>query len=84
MITSPRASAVTILGKTHGQGWRMYVTLQASLSGTFLQTLPEMITPLKGHALFISMQLSTDAVSSLRKVWVLIRLWKQHSVQART
>ena len=33
-------------------------------------------------ALFISMQLSTDAVSDLRKVWVLIRLWKQPSAQA--
>ena len=33
-------------------------------------------------ALFISAQLSTDAVGALRKVWVLvIRLWKQHSVQ---
>ena len=31
-------------------------------------------------ALFISSQLSTDAVSALRKVWVLIRLWKQHGV----
>ena len=28
-------------------------------------------------ALFISPQLSTDAVSALQKVWVLIRLWKQ-------
>ena len=35
-------------------------------------------------ALFISAQLSTDAVNALRKVWVLIKLWKQHSVQART
>ena len=33
-------------------------------------------------ALFISAQLSTDAVSTLRKVWVLIRLWKHPSVQA--
>ena len=71
------------------------ITLPASLSGTFLQTLPELVTPLKGHshtpsiafrhlppnparfgyategALFISAQLSTDAVSALRKVWVL-------------
>ena len=30
------------------------------------------------RALFISAQLSTDAVSSLRKVWVLLRLWKEH------
>ena len=35
-------------------------------------------------ALFISAQLSTDAVSSLRKVRVLIRLWKQPGAQART
>ena len=37
-------------------------TLRASLSGTFLQTLPDLVTPLKGHS-FISAQLSTDAVS---------------------
>ena len=35
-------------------------------------------------ALFASTQLSTDAVSALRKVWVLIRLWKQPSAQAPT
>ena len=35
-------------------------------------------------ALFISAQMSTDAVSALRKLWVLIRLSKQHSVQAPT
>ena len=35
-------------------------------------------------ALFISAQLSTDAVSALRKVWVQVRLWKQPSAQART
>ena len=34
-------------------------------------------------ALFISAQMSTDAVSAVRKVWVLIRLWKQPSAQAR-
>ena len=33
-------------------------------------------------ALFVSMQLSANTVSALSKVWVLIRLWKQHSVQA--
>ena len=57
-------------------------TLRASLSGTFLQTLPDLATPLKGHS--ISAQLSTDAVSALGKVWVLVRLWKQPSAQART
>ena len=35
-------------------------------------------------ALFISAQLSTDAVSALRKVRVLIRLWKQPSAQAES
>ena len=36
-------------------------------------------------ALFISAQLSTDAVSALRrKVWILVRLWKQPSAEART
>ena len=35
-------------------------------------------------ALFISVQLSNDAVSALRKLRVLIRLWKQPSAQART
>ena len=35
-------------------------------------------------ARFISVQLSTDMVSTLQKVWVLIRLQKQPSTQART
>ena len=34
-------------------------------------------------ALFISVQLSSDAVSALRKARALIRLWKQPSAQAR-
>ena len=34
--------------------------------------------------LFISAQLSTDAVSALPKLRVLVRLWKQPSAQART
>ena len=34
-------------------------------------------------AFFISTQLSTDAVSTLWTVWVLITLWKQLSAQAR-
>ena len=36
------------------------------------------------HVLFISAQLSTDAVSALPKLRVLVRLWKQPSAQART
>ena len=30
---------------------RSVITLRASLSGTFLQILPELLTPLKGHSL---------------------------------
>ena len=40
-------------------------TLRASLSGTFLQTLQELVTPQKGHS-FISAQLSADSVSAIR------------------
>ena len=53
------------LGNTHTH--RQYHHLPASLSGTFLQTLPELVTSLKGHALFISSQLSTDAATGLRR-----------------
>ena len=65
-------------------------TLRASLSGIFLQTLPDVLTPSTAFrhlppnsarsgyategALFISAQLSTDAVGALRKVWVPIKL----------
>ena len=37
-----RASGVDVL---------LFVTLRAPLSGTFLQTLPDLVTPLKGHSL---------------------------------
>ena len=60
-------------------------THRALLSGTFLHTLAVRIGcvyAIEG-TLFISVQLSIDAVSALRKVWVLIKLWKQNSVQAR-
>jgi len=72
------------------------ITLRAPLSGTFLQTLPDLVTQVSKHdalppqkpqgllgtgfcyategALFISAQLSSDAVSALRKVRVLIWL----------
>jgi len=33
-------------------------TLRASLSGTFLQILPKLITPLKAHSIFVFTQLS--------------------------
>ena len=52
------------------------VTLPASLFGTFLQTLPDLVTSLKGHSL--------SPHSALRKVWVLMLLWKLPSAQAPT
>ena len=48
------------------------ITLRASLSGSFLQTAR--FGYATEGALFISALLSTDAVSALRKVRVLIRL----------
>ena len=45
----------------------------ASLSGTFLRTLARTGYAIEG-ALFISAQLSSNTVSALRKVWVLIKL----------
>ena len=41
-------------------------------SGTFLQTLADSVTPLKVHSLSPRSCMSTDVVSALRKVWVLI------------
>ena len=43
------------------------------ISSTFLQTPPDLVALLKGTLDFISEQLSTDAVSALRKVWVLTK-----------
>ena len=31
--------------------WTLRLTLRASLSGTFLHTPPDLVTPLKGHSL---------------------------------
>ena len=48
-------------------------TLLASLFETFLQTLPGLVTYATEGAVtlfFVSAQLSTDAVSALRKVWI--------------
>ena len=47
-------------------------TFEASLSGSFLKALPELVTPLLEEAIdLISEHLSTDAVSAPRKVWAL-------------
>ena len=43
-------------------------------------TLPQQVTPVIAWTLFVSAQLFTDTVSTLRKVWVLIRLSEQHIV----
>ena len=61
------------------------VTPQASLSGTIPPNSAIISCATEG-ALFISAHLSTDSVSALPKVWVLMRLWKQltYSVKART
>ena len=56
--------------------------LQVSLSGTLLKTLPELVTPLNEP--FIRSEHVTDAVSALRKVLILIRLWKQRRVTTST
>ena len=56
--------------------------LRASLSGSFPQTLPELHGYATEGALFIFAQQSTDAVSALRKVWVLILKKKGKKVDA--
>ena len=56
-------------------------TFWTSLSSTFLQTLSELVTPLKGHSL--SPRSCPPKLSSpFWRVWVLIRLWQQRSVQS--
>ena len=61
----------------------VFITLRASLSGTFLQTLPDLVTPLKGHSLSPRSCPATRSAPSV-KVWVLIWLEKQPSGKART
>ena len=43
--TSSNTGLITIVQDSE------WTTLRASLSGTFLQTLPDLVTPLKGHSL---------------------------------
>ena len=54
-----------------------YHTDWASLSDTFLQTARSGYTT--EGALFLSTQLSTNAVSTFQKIWVVIRLWRNIS-----
>ena len=56
-------------------------TFRASLSGTFLQTLPDLATPLKGHSVSPRSCPQTRSAPSER-FGVLIWLWKQPSAQA--
>ena len=60
------------LGVSIRSGATLEATLRASLSGTFLQTARTGYAT--EGALFISAQLSSDAVSSLLKVRVLIKI----------
>ena len=52
--------------------WLVAYSQHASLSDTFLQTLPDLVTYATEGALFISAQLSTEGVSALRKVWLVV------------
>ena len=58
-------------------------TLRASLSGTILQTRPEMVTPPKGHFLSPRSSCCPPTLLAPAERLALISLWKQHSVQAR-
>ena len=60
------------------------LTLPVLLSGSYLPPNSARIGYAAEGALFISAQQSSDAVSVLRTDWVLIRLWEQSSVEART
>ena len=55
-------------------------TLQASLSGTFLQTLPELVT----YNATVPAQLSTDAVSALQTLPELVTYNATVSAQLST
>ena len=63
---------------------KVFLTLRASLQFRHLPPNSARFSYATEGALFISAQLSSDAVSVLRKVWVLIRLWKEPSAPART
>ena len=59
MKCAQKQQKATVLGVTtlyectsDYMSWSNRPTLQALLSGTLLQTLPDLITPLKGHSLF--------------------------------
>ena len=41
-----KLDGINMTDLVRGNGWS---TLLASLSGTFLQTLPDLVRPLKGH-----------------------------------
>ena len=64
--------ATAAVSGDHGNHTRLHTPSIAY--GSFVQTLPDLVTPLKGYSLSVSGRscMSIDAVSALRKVWVLI------------
>ena len=70
--------------------WTLYSVIILSYSKTcfptpFLQTLPAIIGYAnEGAQGLVSRHLFIDVVSTLWKIWMLIRLWKQHSIEACT
>ena len=60
------------LSERHKSRFGVAASLRASFSTTFLQTLPELVTPLKGHSL--PPHSCPPTRSAPRKVWVLIKL----------
>ena len=50
-VRQPESAAAATATAVPSPTGRVYVTFRASLSGTFLQTLPDLVTPLKGHSL---------------------------------
>ena len=60
-------SCAKVEGGVRGVGGRIYSTLRASLSGTFLQTRPDLhVTPLNGHSLSQRICPSTLSATSER------------------
>ena len=82
-LATPSSIFIFIFSSSAGNTSNEFSTLRASFSGTFLHTLPKF-----GYAtevaLFISAQLSTDAVSVLRKLRLLKPVLNWANVCSRT
>ena len=73
---------VTVLRRKHPSGLSLCLLL-ASLSDTFLQTLPQLVTPLTGHS-FLSTQLSVHRRGQLPQKGVgTNNTVEQHSIEVR-